>query len=111
MFANSKTEVLGQPAMKQQQEEIHLLRFERTGILTRPNIVEDFSRGVHTHLVGRGYHQLPGGNELIATYERGPELGAERFIAVVRIHQYVFVVYLDDLYTYKLFCKEHGTSI
>jgi hypothetical protein len=101
----------GDQPSPQYPQELYCLRYERVGndaIFTSWSGV-DFSLGVETVLGGQGYSLLAGSTQLLSTYEHGS--GAEpRFIVVMCIYHYVFVVSIADVALYNRFMSIYSPS-
>jgi hypothetical protein len=95
----------------QYRQELYCLLYERVdndAIFTSWSGV-DFSLGVETVLGGQGYSLLAGSSQLLSTYEHGS--GAEpRFIVVMCIYHYVFVVSIPDVALYNRFMSIYSPS-
>ena len=108
MFAHKHQ---GDQSSPQYPQELYCLRYEQVGndaIFTSWSGV-DFSLGVETVLGGQGYSLLAGSTQLLSTYEHSS--GAyRRFIVVIHIYHYVFVVSIADVALYTRFMSIHSPS-
>jgi hypothetical protein len=108
MFADTHQ---GDQSSPQYPRELYCLRYEQVGndAIFTPWSGVDFSLGVETVLASQGYSLLAGSTQLLSTYEHGS--GADpRFIVVIRIYHYVFVVCIADVALYTRFMSIHSPS-
>lgn len=107
MFSET-AEVATNGATKYQKQEVYAFTFDN--ILRQADSLDYRDMSVEARLIERGYIPLPGGNDVLQTFEAGPHTGGNRFVIVIRLAHRTFVTETPRIDHYLAFMQKWGSA-